>query len=252
MLCHPPRLENAVFAAFRRATHLRPWPGPRGGRLRRGQHVLSSGEPAAAATGLEVDDLIAGVDFGYRGAFVCLWLVLLRDPAGRRVVWAVDELVTRQRTLAANVQAMRNAGADLNPAGDSDPLRPPGRDPWRPAIVYCDVAGRGPNSQTGRTDERVLRDAGFIVKSRAMGVEEGVALINELVDPALDASEVHGGPRFLIDPRCAALVDAMEGYRRKPDGSIDKDGRHDHLIDALRYALVHHDRPLGKIEMRFY
>jgi hypothetical protein len=67
-----------------------------------------------------------------------------------------------------------------------------------------------------------------------------------LLDPAM------GAPRLLIDPKCVRLIEAMEGYRRNSSGDPDKDGRHDHLIDALRYALVNHERPMGKLEVRSY
>jgi len=105
------------------------------------------------------------------------------------------------------------------------------------------------NSQTCVEDQRVLRGAGLVVKSSAMRVEEGLAVINELVDPAIGGAAL---PRLVIDPRCVELIAAMEGYRRKPDGRPDKDGRHDHLVDALRYALVNHDRRIGQVEVRTY
>jgi hypothetical protein len=115
-------------------------------------------------------------------------------------------------------------------------------------MVYCDVAGTGTNSQTGLQDERLLSAAGFRVRSSSMGIEEGVALLDELIEPAIE----NAPPRLFIDPRCTELIAAMEGYRRKADGRPDKDGRHDHFIDALRYAVVNHDRPLPKVEMRSY
>ena len=109
-----------------------------------------------------------------------------------------------------------------------------------PAVVYCDVAGTQVNSQTAATDERVLREAGFVTRSRAMRVEDGIDLISDLLDPAA------GEPRLLIDPKCVRLIEAMEGYRRGSSGKPEKDGRHDHLIDALRYALVGHCRGRGR------
>lgn len=67
---------------------------------------------------------------------------------------------------------------------------------------------------------------------------EGVDLLRALLAPAL------GRPRLTIDPRCRHLVRAMESYhypssrRSEAAETPEKDGRHDHLIDALRYLAV--------------
>jgi Terminase RNaseH-like domain len=220
MLCHPPRFENAVFPAFRRDLHLaeverRPAPG---------QWIFLDGRR------FYVETIIAGVDFGYAGAFVCLWIAMLREGhaiKGPRAVWIFDELVTREQTVARNAEAMRLQSRELS-------------------TVYCDVAGRHTNSQTGRTDERVLRDAGFATRCRAMKIDEGIGMIADLLEPAL------GGARLFINPHCTRLIAAFEGYRRGPDGKPEKDGAHDHLIDALRYAIVNHDSTAWKLETRYY
>ena len=246
MLCHPPRLEDAVFYAFTRATHVREY-ALHGVQPHAGEMAMVDGRV------LTVESVVAGVDFGYH-VFVCLWVVMLRGEQGERVVWVVDELVRRQRTLGRNVEEMKSRGIPI--AGlpgamteDAKAVTITGPERWRPAVVYCDVAGTGVNSQTGLEDDRVLRGAGFGVKSSGMRIEEGLAVMNELVDPAIEGGAL---PRLLIDPRCAELIAAMEGYRRKEDGRPEKDGQHDHLIDALRYALVNHGRRSGKVEMRPY
>jgi hypothetical protein len=71
-------------------------------------------------------------------------------------------------------------------------------------------------------------------------------MIADLLEPAL------GGARLFMDPRCVRLVAAFEGYRRGADGKPEKDGAHDHLIDALRYAIVNHDGTSNKVEVRYY
>ncbi len=221
MLCHPPRFENAVFPAFRRDLHLaeverRPAPG---------QWIFLDGRR------FYVESIIAGVDFGYAGAFVCLSMAILREAhaiKGPRAVWIFHELVTREQTVARNADAMRLQSGEVS-------------------TVYCDVAGRHTNSQTGRTDERVLRDAGFTTRCRPMKIDEGIGMIAESIG-------THARPRarLFIDPQCIRLIAAFEGYRRSPDGKPEKDGAHDHLIDALRYAIVNHDGTSGKVEVRHY
>ncbi len=185
MLCYPPRFENAVFPAFRRGVHV----GEPSGEMVIGGRVQRNG------CDYVVEGIIAGVDFGYVGAFVCLWMGMLREVGGmkRRAVWVVDEMVTRERTVARNAAGMRGRR-------------------WNPEVVYCDVAGKQANSQTGKSDERVLKEAGFVTRGSFMEIERGIGMIEELVDPA------EGGARLWIDPRCERLIGAFEGYRKRGMG----------------------------------
>ncbi|HVX83691.1 MAG TPA: hypothetical protein VH253_02635 [Phycisphaerae bacterium] len=219
MLCERPRFEDAVFPEFRREAHVRAFPTG----ARPGARVEADGRA------LRLEAVVAGVDFGYRHAFVCLWVAMLRDGAGRRVAWVAEELVTRERTLARNVDAMRASAW-----GDAGTL------------VYCDNAGGQVNAQTGITDVRVLREAGFVPRHRFMEIHEGVAALAELLAPAA------GEARLLIDPACERLIAAMEGYRRGKDGEPVKDKVHDHLIDALRYAVAGHDHVRAKLVVARY
>jgi hypothetical protein len=79
-----------------------------------------------------------------------------------------------------------------------------------------------------------------------MRIEEGVAEMAELVSPA------EGGARLLVDPRCVRVIAALEGYRRGADGAPVKDGVHDHVVDALRYAVAGHDRRGAELVVRHY
>ncbi|HUO08558.1 MAG TPA: hypothetical protein VM008_09690 [Phycisphaerae bacterium] len=221
MLCHPPRVEHGVFPAFRREMHVRSAEGQVFGP---GARIIHEGRLFV------VEGIYGGVDFGYRGPFVCLWMAMLREgskPDSPRAVWVLDEMLVREQTLVRNVMAMRDRK-------------------WDVVRVYCDVAGKGVNSQTGRSDERVLRDEGFLTRCREMKIDEGIGVINDLLNPAV------GFPRLLIDPRCQHLIAAMESYERGKDGQPIKDGVHDHPIDALRYALVNHDGVGSKTEWRLY
>jgi hypothetical protein len=219
MLCHRPRFEDAVFAEFRRETHVRPLAGGVGP----GAAVAVDGRE------LRVEAVAAGVDFGFRHAFVCLWIVLLRE-AGRRVVWVAGEQVTRELTLSRNAELMRGSAWSAVPG----------------MTVYCDNAGGQVNGQTGKSDERVLREAGFVTKKRFMRIEEGIAEIAELVSPA------EGAVRLLVDPSCERVIAALEGYRRGAGGGPVKDGVHDHIIDALRYAVVGQERAGTGLVVRHY
>jgi hypothetical protein len=162
------------------------------------------------------------------------------------VVWVADEFVARDRTVERNAQSIAARKVPCEPVPAATAEAPS----WRPAWVYCDVAGGQVHSQTGKRDESVLRAAGFRVRSSAMEIEAGVALLNDLVDPAAEDSA--GLPRLLVDPRCVQLITSFERYRRRLGGSPVKDGEHDHAIDALRYALVNHDQRQWRTDQRAY
>ncbi|MCL2648743.1 MAG: hypothetical protein FWD61_17370 [Phycisphaerales bacterium] len=218
MLCLPPKLENAVFPAFDRKLHLR-------GGAANVASLVSGAQIRLDDRDLRFEQFVCGVDFGYKHAFVCLRLAMLREN-GKRVVWVVDEMVTHLQVIAKNAADMRARG-------------------WENDLLYCDIAGEQANRQTALSDSRVLRDAGFRTRSSPMRIDQGIAAIASLLQPA------EGPPRLLIDPRCTQLIAAMEGYACNKHGDPIKDGNHDHLIDALRYALVNHDAA-SKTERRYY
>jgi hypothetical protein len=230
MLCKVPYPEGQVFRAFRRAVHVRHFPAA---RVEAGETVGAGGRV------FRVESLIAGIDYGWQ-KFVCLWLAMLRDDAGRRAVWAVDEYVVAERSLHLHAAAITAREAWKTGAA------------WKPAVYYGDVAGRSHDAHTGQSSEQLLRKAGIPVRSRAMGIQESVAVIDQLIEPAENAGLEDPAPRLLVDPRCANLIEALCQYEQK-DGEPVKDGEHDHLIDALRYAVVGHDGGGGgKVEVRGY
>lgn len=154
-------------------------------------------------------ELFGGIDFGFR-RFV--WLGLAMTRGENPTFYVVDEMIGEDRPLSANVAAMQAQNAAN--------------------LVYCDAAGVAHNSQTGATDVTVLRRAGFTVRYRPMNIIEGVRLIQELISPA------SGAPRLVVHPRCVRTIAALKGYQWAENGdAIEKDGEHDHLMDALRYAV---------------
>ena len=115
-----------------------------------------------------------------------------------------------------------------------------------------DASGVGWVFQYALVDESGKRDSGelrtlhdFSIRY-ALASVEGVAEIAELVSPAA------GPVRLLVDPRCARVIAALEGYRRGADGAPVKDGVHDHVVDALRYAVAGHGRAAGGLVVRYY
>jgi hypothetical protein len=204
MLCSRPRHEDAVYPNWKRDQHV---------HTVTTQEIIPGKVLSIASRAFFAEKIIAGVDFGFAGAFVCVWLLMLREQAtGKRAVWVTDELVSRGETLTKNALAIKAKSI-------------------HPSVIYCDVAGRQVNGQTGKGDEAVLRETGFTVKSSYMRIERGVEALRELIDPA------EGSPRLFVDPRCTAMIAAFEGYRRARNGTAIKDGVHDHVLDALRYGI---------------
>ena len=203
MLCLPPRFDDAVFGGFSRGRHVRGF------------------EPGADWGSIEGADVewFCGVDFGFAGAFVCLWIAIERDRGcrGDRRVWVWDELVVRRQTLGECIQEMKRRGP-----GMENIVR-----------VGCDSAGAATNSQTNLSDMRVLREAGYAVSGCTRAVAEGIERLRALLGAA------DGGVRLTVHPRCVRLAAAFEGYRvEEGTGRPVKDGVHDHLIDALRYGVT--------------
>ena len=106
------------------------------------------------------------------------------------------------------------------------------------AGTFCDPAGAGVNDVTGTSAVRELRSMGIRVRYRRSRILEGVELIRQ----ALMTGD--GQSRLVISPRCGRLIEAMSCYHY-PDSKAarsaelpEKDGVHDHFIDALRYFFV--------------
>ena len=153
-------------------------------------------------------------DFGYSNPLVCL---LIQVRYG--MVMVLDEYVVERKTIAEHAKMIKKK--------------------WRYPIAgnYCDPAGRQVNDVTGSSAVSELEGYGIKCESRASRVLEGVELIRSFVLSGDNQA------RLLIDPKCKRLIKAMQMLRyKRVDGRLteqpDKDGEHDHLIDALRYFFV--------------
>jgi hypothetical protein len=223
MLCRRPKPQHAVFAGFDPSRHVR----------------AEFPDPANTTW-------IAGVDFGLR-TFVWLFLRVVEGRAPRLHVAA--EYVAADRTLGQNLaqvaaQARTLTGYDTSSLDVTSPALASlaatgGRaspSALAPGIhsVFCDPAGNQVNAHSGTSDLALLRRAGWNARFRCAPIAAGLGLLEQLLDPA-DSSP----PRLSIDPACPRLIAALTNYRRDPiSGEPIKDGTHDHLIDALRYATV--------------
>ena len=169
--------------------------------------------------------LSASVDFGFKGGFALLWVRRYEDG----VVHVIDERFMRCVPLHEHIEYLK-------------------RRPWGAFnTITCDPAGQGVNDQTGVSNVKLLRLAGFEVMCRSGHIAPGLELIRAGLRPAA------GGVKLFIHPRCARLVEAMRKYSYLREGGETpfKDGEHDHPVDALRYYYVNTIHA-GLVKVRSY
>lgn len=164
--------------------------------------------------------LYRAMDFGFANPFVCLWMQV--DDAG--VVRVIDEYVREKKIIAehAAVVKQRTPCDETGVAG-----------------TFVDPAGAGRNGVTGTSEIRELAAAGIRCQCRKSRILGGI----EKIRAALRAGD--GTSRLVISPKCEKLIQAMRCYHYPDAGGElpEKDGIHDHPIDALRYFFVNVNCP---------
>jgi hypothetical protein len=174
--------------------------------------------------------LIIGMDFGLTPACVVGQL----DLRGRFLIHA--ELTSENMGITRFIR---------------EKLKPllANRFPGHPVIVIGDPAG----SQRAQTDERsvfdVVKAEGFrIIPARTNALAARISAVESLL-----GMQVDGGPRFVVDPGCRALIRALRGgyrYKIKRDGEMidtpDKN-EHSHIADSLQYGCLHIDATFGSV-----
>ena len=222
MLCLRPSRSDSVYRHFDPAVHIE-----RDDDLRpliddvRRRNDRRIGPPSC----------IAGLDFGYRGDTVFLWAIV--DQAD--VVHVFDELAAKVQTIDQVIDAVSHRAEERG---------------WpRPLWIGADPSGHARNDQTGRSRIQLWRDAGFVVRTRAMQIEPGLDLVRARLRRA------DGSVHLRIHARCARLIQAMTMYHYPPDrphaSQPVKDGD-DHAADALRYMIVNLDAHGGQVKARLY
>ena len=170
-------------------------------------------------------ELAWGIDFGFKDPFICLWVVTTHDGEFH----VVDEYVRPERVMHENLAELES--------------RRWGRARW----IGCDPAGSGPNDQTAQSNVDLLRRRGYRVRTCGSRIVDGIEAIRAALQPAA------GPPRLFVHARCGELIKALECYHYPASGGgekPEKDGEHDHLIDALRYFFV--NRARGEVVGRRY
>jgi len=175
--------------------------------------------------------LYRSIDFGFRNPLACLFIQY--DGERDRAI-VIDEHLKSRTTLAEHARLIK------------------ARYPQRVAATYCDPAGRQRNEITGTALTAELAALGMPVRWRGSRVLDGIELIRRYLSPA------QGAARLVVGRRCEQLIRAFGSlrYRREASGARaevpEKDGVHDHVIDALRYFFVNRLGRDGTIKEKSY
>jgi len=196
MLCQRPSLDNAVFAEF---------------------------DPAVHVKEVEYNEGLAtyrAMDFGFVNPFVCLWIQV--DDEG--CAYVIDEYVRAKATIGVHARYI----LEHTPCAER-----------AVAGTFCDPAGAARNDVTGTSPVKELRAAGMKVRYKKSSVLSGIELVRRAI------RSCDGVVSLVISPRCDRLIESLRCYhypeasrRGGPSEMPQKDGVHDHPIDALRYFFV--------------
>ena len=104
-------------------------------------------------------------------------------------------------------------------------------------IMVCDVAGRARSQETGRSFWSWMRDNGMDFVARRVGIVDGVNRVRGRL------YNVEGKTHLFITDNCTKTIQAFEGYHYperegEQKEEPEKDGVHDHPMDALRYYVA--------------
>ncbi len=161
--------------------------------------------------------LYRSIDFGFSNPLACLLIQV--DTVNDRVL-VLDEHVKSRTTLAEHARLIKR------------------RWPWPVEASYCDPAGRQRNEITGTDLTQEMAALGMPVRWKGSRILDGVELIRSFLAPA------DGKTRLYVSNKCEQLIRAFQclSYHRESNGRLsekpEKDGVHDHIIDALRYFFI--------------
>jgi len=227
MLCLRPRRDGCVYPKFEVQVHVKAWKPTHG-----------AGQPV----------LVAGMDFGHRSPNAYVLAVLLNPEDRGGAIHVIADHCVSEQAVAWHAERLKHDAAR-----------------WGGIVEFVgvDPAGNAVNSQTREPDVKVLRDAGFVVRSRRSAIEQGVGLVRRRLEGVPRGVSAAGealstGPLLFVDPGAAQTIEALRCYRYAPQTALGdpdaakplKDG-HDHLADALRYLVLNLE-VVGGVELRNY
>ena len=115
--------------------------------------------------------------------------------------------------------------------------------PYKINGYFGDPAGGGVNAQSGISDIMIFKRKGMHVKYRRDSMTRNV--VNGVSHVRRWFEDANGDSHFFVDAKCKGSIQSYSNYRypeRKEDQRVKeeplKDGRFDHICDALRYLCI--------------
>jgi phage terminase large subunit-like protein len=169
--------------------------------------------------------VIVGIDPGIRHMAAVLWLAL--DPDERLTVF--EELALQGHTVKQVCAAIRMVNLKYGTLTSTG-----ARVPLAPYWYVIDPAAKNVSHQTGRSDQAEYTDNGIYT---ILGQNAVTAGINRVAE-RLETDRLH------VTANCTELISQFRKYRWKSETRSESDPkeevvkRDDHLLDALRYAVM--------------
>jgi hypothetical protein len=114
------------------------------------------------------------------------------------------------------------------------------RYPDHRVYVYPDASGGNRSTNASRTDIQILESYGFSNQSGRSNpaVRDRVSAVQALLENG------KGEIRLTVAQGCTRLIECLELQSWTEKGEPDKDGGHDHMVDALGYVVWREFNPL--------
>jgi phage terminase large subunit-like protein len=160
-------------------------------------------------------NIVVGIDPGIRNRTAVVWIYLTHDD--QMVVF--QEGYYQDMTVAQVCKEIDKTNADYDIA---------------PIYYVIDPAARNKNHQTGRSDQMEYADHGIVTIAGQNAVAAGINRIRERFQ----------SDRLFVFEDCVHLDNELQMYRWKQPPKSGEDSRQapvkkdDHLVDALRYAVM--------------
>jgi phage terminase large subunit len=160
------------------------------------------------------NEIIVGMDFNIQP---CVASIMIRTDA--ETLHAIDEIEIWGSNTDEMVAEIKH------------------RYPTQKIFVFPDPSGsRRQTSSGGRSDHAILANAGFIVKAPRK---------HDPVRDRINATNARlcsgtGLRRLFVSPNCKRTIESLEKHSYKQGTVVpDKDSGHDHMFDALSYAVAY-------------
>ena len=168
--------------------------------------------------------LYCTIDFGYRCPAVG-WFQTKPEASGKDTIFQIDEICHDENIKTEDL---------------ADKIK---RKQYPTVRYFGDPAGGGVQAQSGIGDIEIFRRKGIRVDYKKDKISRNI--VNGVSHVRSWFEDANGEPHFFVSSKCKGSISSYENYRypeRKEDQRIKeeplKDGRNDHMCDALRYFIV--------------